>query len=464
MFSRCRDGIRQIAMHVISTTRNPWIRTLVIVLLLAAAGEFLLRGPIRFVHSQLTWNDFLSPYIQADAWVHGKNPYATSSIVMLWPSGDPRPDFVTREAANGSLPAKRGIPSLYPVTSLALLAPLTSLKWTAAETLWIAINTTFLLLAPVFLIAISGASWRSLRVQFFLAAALALAPLHTGLATGNPAVLVIALTTGAVWADRRRKAIVSGILLALAICLKPTIAVALVLYLLLRRHWRVFAVASAVTAVVAAIAAGWLDHERVAWLASYFDNNRKILASGGLADFTSADPLRFNLVNTQVLFYSLFGSVSLAQWLSFSLAAALLAFWLSLSLRRRSLSDESHRQDEFLGISTLFVISLLPVYHRFYDAGLLLWPLAWALLVAERGRRQLWTMLAIVPFFAPGAALLDRWTEQGRIPQRIAHSGCWNMIVMPHEIWSLIALSILLLLWMDTSSRSGISQEEHSVR
>ncbi len=450
-------------MHGRSTTRNPWIRTLAIVLLLAAAGVFLLRGPIRFVHSQMTWNDFLSPYIQADAWVQGENPYSAGSIVRLWPSGDPRPEFVTREAANGSLPAKRGIPSLYPVTSLALLAPLTFLKWTAAETLWIAINTIFLLLALVFLIAISGASWRSLRVQFFLAAALALAPLHTGLATGNPAVLAIALTTGAVWADHKGKAIVSGILLALAICLKPTIAFAFVLYLVVRRHWRVVVVASSLTAVISVIAAGWLRHEKVAWLASYFENNRKILASGGLADFTSADPLRFNLVNTQVLFYSLFGSASLAQWLSFFLAAALLAVWLSLSLRRRSSSNESQPYAGILEISTLFVLSLLPVYHRFYDAGLLLWPLAWALLVAKRGRRQLWTMLAIVPFFAPGAALLDRWTEQGRIPQRVAHSEWWNMIVMPHEIWSLIVLSILLLLWM--SSRSGpATRQEHCVR
>ena len=446
-------------MHGSSATRNPWIKTLVIFLLLAAAGGFLLRGPIRFVHRQMTWNDFLSPYIQADAWVRGKDPYCAGNIVLLWPPEDPRPDFVAREAADGSLPAKRGIPSLYPVTSLALLAPLTFLKWTVAETLWIAINTILLLLALVFLIAISGVSWRSLRVQFFLAAALALAPLHTGLATGNPAVLAIALTAGAVWADRRHKVIVSGILLALAVCLKPTIALAFVLYLVVCRHWRVVAVASAVTALIAAVAAGWLRHERIAWLASYFDNNRKILASGGLADFTSADPLRFNLVNTQVLFYSLFGSVSLAQWLSFFLAAALLAVWLSLSLRHRSSSEEPNRQDGFLEISSLFVLSLLPVYHRFYDAGLLLWPLAWTLLMADRGRRQLWTMLAIAPFFAPGAAFLDRWTEQGRIPQRIAHRGWWNMIVMPHEIWSLIALSILLLLWMNSKSRPAAGQE-----
>jgi hypothetical protein len=196
------------------------------------------------------------------------------------------------------------------------------------------------------------------------------------------------------------------------------------------------------------VAASWLAHEKVAWISSYFENNHKILAPGGLADFTSADPLRFNLVNTQVLFYSLFGSISLAQWLSLFLATALFAGWLLFYEKHRSSSDE------FLEISALFVLSLLPVYHRFYDAGLLLWPLAWILLVGNR-RTHLLTMLALIPFFVPGAAILDRLTQQGRVPASVAHSGGWNKIVMPHEIWSLIALSIMLLFFLSTKRHWG---------
>jgi len=439
------------SLHAI--TRKNRLRIFAALLLLGGASEFLVRGPIRFVRSAMVWNDFLSPYIQADAWAHGKDPYSAASIVLLWPSGNPQPDFIAREAANGTLPARRGIPSLYPITSVALLAPL---KWPTAETLWIAINTTALLISLFALVAISGASWRSLRVQFFFAAALALAPLHTGIATGNPAVLAITLTVAAVWAARMGQDTTCGILLALAICLKPTIAFALLFYYVLRRHWKIAAVAATLTALITAVAASWLAHERVAWIASYIENNGKILAPGGLADFTSADPLRFNLVNTQVLFYSLFGSISLAQWLSLFLATALFAMWLLLYLKRKSQSPEVV-EHEFLEISALFVLSLLPVYHRFYDAGLLLWPLGWALLVGNR-RTQLLTMLTVIFFFVPGAALLDHLTQQGRVPASIAHSGWWNKIVMPHEIWSLIALSIMLLFFMRTATHSANTQ------
>ncbi|HEY4904185.1 MAG TPA: glycosyltransferase family 87 protein [Candidatus Sulfotelmatobacter sp.] len=444
-------------MPLHATTRRNRLRIFAALLLLAGAGEFLVRGPIRFVRSAMVWNDFLSPYIQASAWAHGKDPYSAASIVLLWPSGNPQPDFIAREAANGTLPARRGIPSLYPVTSLVLLGPFVSLKWSTAETLWIALNTTALLVSLLALVAISGASWRSLRVQFFIAAALALAPLHTGLATGNPAVLAIALTIAAVWAACTGRDTTCGILLALAICLKPTIAFALLFYYVLRRRWKIAAVAATLTALITAVAASWLTHERVAWIASYIENNRKILAPGGLADFTSADPLRFNLVNTQVLFYSLLGSISLAQWLSLFLPAALFAIWLLLYVKRKSQSPEVVER-EFLEISALFVLSLLPVYHRFYDAGLLLWPLAWALLVANLRRRQLLTMLVILPFFVPGAALLDRLTQQGRVPASIARSGWWNRIVMPHEIWSLISLSIMLLFFMRTATHSANTQ------
>jgi hypothetical protein len=434
------------------TTRQPWVRFAAVLLLCLGATEFLVRGPIRFVRSEMAWNDFLSPYIQANAWVHGRDPYSAGTIVRLWPSGNPQPNFVAREAADGTLPAKRGVPSLYPITSLVLLSPFVALPWTIAESLWVLINTILLLVALILLVKISGIEWQSVHVQFFLAAALALAPLHTGMATGNPAVLAVALTVLVVWAAGRGSEVLCGALLALAICLKPTIAFCLVFYYLLRRRWIIAAVAAAMTLLIAAVAAVRMAVAEVPWLTDYMENNRLVLAPGGLGDFTSADPLRFNLVNTQVLFYSLFGSISLAQWLSLFLTAVLFAVWLWFFFQRRSPSGEL-RPNDFLQISALFVLSLLPVYHRFYDAGLLLWPLWWGLLVAESRKMRFLTVVAILPFFVPGAALLDRLTQQGRIPSAVTNSSWWNLIVMPHEIWSLIAISILLLFFMGRASR-----------
>jgi hypothetical protein len=297
------------------------------------------------------------------------------------------------------------------------------------------------------MVEMSGIEWRSLRVSLFLAAALALAPLHTGLGTANPAVLAIALTIAVVWAGRTGREQACGVLLGFALCLKPTIAFALLFYYMLQCRWKIVAAASVVSGVIAAIGAGWLTYEKVPWLTSYFANNRQVLAPGGLADFTSADPLRFNLVNTQVLFYNLFGSVSVAQWLSLLLATVLLACWL-LSLPGYGDSRERLVQREFLAIGTLLVLSLLPIYHRFYDAGLLLWPVAWATLVVNRARTQWLTIFVLSPFLLPGAAILDLWRQQGRIPSQITAHWWWNILVMPHEIWCLLVLSVLLLISM----------------
>jgi hypothetical protein len=88
--------------------RKRWCRLLVSVMLLAAVAEFVVRGPVRMALDGMRWNDFLSPYIQAKAWTLGRNPYSPEELVRLWPSDDPRPIFVDREAANGLLAKRRG--------------------------------------------------------------------------------------------------------------------------------------------------------------------------------------------------------------------------------------------------------------------------------------------------------------------------------------------------------------------
>ena len=72
----------------------------VALLLLVSATEFAVRGPLRLLHG-MGWNDFLSPYIQSKAWVHGADPYSAQSLINFWPPDNQRPPFVDREAASG---------------------------------------------------------------------------------------------------------------------------------------------------------------------------------------------------------------------------------------------------------------------------------------------------------------------------------------------------------------------------
>jgi hypothetical protein len=122
-----------------ASVRREWGRwtALWLGLLLLAGAEFAVRGPIRAIHSATQFNDFLSPYIQANAWMRGLDPYSPQTLLQLWPAGAAQFKFLPIEVANGTLIAKRGIPTAYPISSLVLIAPFSLLPWKTAYGLWL---------------------------------------------------------------------------------------------------------------------------------------------------------------------------------------------------------------------------------------------------------------------------------------------------------------------------------------
>jgi len=433
-----------------------WRSILVVVLLLASVAEFSIRGPFRILGG-MGWNDFLSPYIQANAWVHGKDPYSAQSLISFWPSDNQRPPWVDTEAASGVLEVKRGIPSPYPLSSLVLLSPLSLFPWSVALLVWIAVSVAGVVLSSFALLSICGCSLSDLRAQLFLVAAFALAPFHTGLGTANPAMLAVSLTVLTVWAAHHSRKKTAGTLLAIAVCLKPTVAGGLLLYYLVRRQWKVACIAGAVGVTIGVLGVSRLALAGAPWLASYLESTRKMFSSGSIDDFTRADAIRFNLINAQVFFYSLLGNASAAGRLAQFVGAAFLGSWLWLCWRRRAAS-------ELLEISAISVIILIPAYHRFYDAALLIWPLAWSLLLAGKRSNAAVALAAIAPFLVPGATLLSELARTGRIPAAVANGWWWNAIVLSHEAWDLILLAVLLLYFMARGSPERSLPDSQALR
>jgi hypothetical protein len=421
-----------------------WRAILIAALLVASVAEFAIRGPLRIAR-ETNWNDFLSPYIQAKAWVKGEDPYSTQVFISEWPDVH-RPTWVVADAASGQLELNRGIPTPYPLSSLVVVAPFTALSWSAAIAIWIVISVVAVVLSPFALISICDLRFSDLRSQIFVALWFAMGPLHTGMGTANPALLAVSLAIAAVWAEHRGKPSLSGILLGIAVCLKPTVAGGLLLYYMVRSNrkykLKIAGIAGAVTAIITGLAVCRLTLAGVPWLSSYIENTRRIFAPGSLADFARPDAIRFNMINAQVLLYSILGNASLANRLAQSLGAALLAVWLWICYRRR------RAPSELLEISAVLVLFLIPVYHRFYDATVLIWPLAWSLLrVAKRSTTVLIAVM-VIPFLLPGPIILSQLAASGRIPASVMNGWWWNTIVLPHEVWDLILLEILLLYFM----------------
>jgi hypothetical protein len=431
-------------------------KSLLLLLVLLAASEFIARGPVRFLRAA-DFNDFISPYIQSRALVMGMDPYSPEVLVRLWPvEGAHRPEFLAKDLADGSLIMKRGIPTAYPITCLFLLIPLAVLPWPAAHFCWLVITACLTLAVIWSLLSLIGAgagvesNKNDWRAYVFVAFALALAPLHTGFAAGSIVIGTVALCGIAVSRAQGGSETFAGILIGMAICLKPQIGLPFFACYLLWRRWRLCGMAAGVVLTTAILALARLAISGTPWLENYRMDNKVLLATGILSDFTERNPIRFSLINLQVLFYAMVRNAAAANTLAFAISATLFGIWLVLMLRRGSKNN-----DVLLPLSTIAVLSLFPVYHRFYDAFLLIFPLCWSLreFSGPRNKFARGAFLLMLPFLVPGGSALEQWQASGKIPQAMVDSWWWTGIVMPHQIWFLLFLS-LMLLWRITSEQA----------
>ena len=418
-----------------------------LLLLIACCAIFIFRGPVRALTDQGI-NDLLSPYIQSVAWWHGADPYSPRSLLRFWPNQAlaARPDV--RQIQDGTILIHHGIPTAYPLTSFLLLGPLTLLSWPVFKVLWITGNIVLFFAVVRSLVSWSGLHKRGKHI--FLLAALLLAPFHTGIATCNVAITAVELGVLAVSSSHIRNQWTTGLLIALSTGLKPQIGLVFLAYYFAQCRWKIFGVAVAGTVVMSSVALARMAH--VSWLANYSVDSRALLSTGILGDFTERNPTRFGLVNLQVALYPWLHDRHVTNICALVISALLATTALVLISRLRI-------RDDLLCLSAICTVSLLPVYHRFYDAALLIIPLCWLIRrlsdsagIDDKlspdllGRMIPWLgLLAIVAFSIPGGSILEVLSARGVIPPRLLGTVWWNGVVMAHSVWALVILLAVLL-------------------
>ncbi len=414
---------------------------LCLLLLLLAASEFAVRGPVRAIRTGIQFNDFLSPYIQAKALVHGLDPYSPESLLRLWPPEAPHFMFLAREVASGTLVANRGFPTAYPITALVLFAPFSLLPWSIASPLWFVANLLLFVIMLHALLALAGFSWHEPSGILLTAATLALAPFHTCIAAGNPTAIAAELSVIGLWQARRGNDVRTAVFFAISAGLKPQIGLIFLFYYLLRRRWRLIVTAGALLALAGGAGLLWLAISHTPWFGNYVRDNRILLESGILGNFTAINPIRFGLINLQVALYPLIGSIELTNFIARVAGGVLLICWLVGFARAGD-----HENCEPLELGALAVGSLLPIYHRFYDASLLVLPLCWAFVSFHKTRRPaVAALLLMVPFLLPGGTILETLQADAHLPAALASRAWWQALVMAHQVWALLLLCLLLL-------------------
>src|SRR5271165_871869 len=428
---------------------NRNLKIILSILLFLAAAEFVMRGPVRFLREPTNWNDLSQNYTASKLWLNGQSPSDPRSFSVLW----------KRETGSRLDLTDIRTHLAPPLGELVVMAPIAAFPWEVAKMIWLAVLLSAFAATVWALVLAGGFRWPedNLRTLAFIAACLALAPFQTGIASGNTSILVIGPGAVAIWAAQRHNDVAAGILFGVACSVKPQIGAFLVLYYLIQRRWKLFATAVASTGALVLVAVSYLWFRGASWFQDYLHNAKGFVTANNIDDFSAANPIRFTLINLQVPFFSITGQSKSANLLALAVGGVLVCAWIYLVARSRE------RTPELLCLGAISIIGLLPVYHRFYDAALLVIPLCWCMTQIGGSKRVATAaLLLMIPFLAPGTAFLQQLAAHGQLPDAVIHAWWWDRVVMPHETWILLLLCLVLLDGIKLS-QSNPSPEEIQV-
>jgi hypothetical protein len=276
---------------------------------------------------------------------------------------------------------------------------------------------------------------------------LALAPLHTSFFVGQLSLICTVGVLLAIVSLRMGRDLLAGLLLGVAMALKPQMAGLFLLYPMARLRWRCVVMACAAAAVVAVAAVVPMEIREIPWLATLRENLE--LFGRGEGGAGALNIFRHQLINLQYPLSSLLAHEAVVHAVTWVIGGGLVVMAYRVGRRTHSIDGE------LIALSLLAVASLLVVYHRFYDAVLLVLPGILLIRQWSEGARAAvyWVMAAaLAVFLVPGAVMLQQLAARGWIPAALAESFFWRMVILPHQVWALCVLGVCLVIsWLRAS-------------
>jgi hypothetical protein len=255
-------------------------------------------------------------------------------------------------------------------TALFLVAPLALLPWKMACLCWMALNAAGLLLAALLVWIVAGN--RALKPATILICIL-LCNSELIFALGNLAGIVISLCVIAVWCFLEERFVRAGVLcLAVSLVLKPHDAALVWFYFLLAGGvYRKRALQTVVVAAVLALPAVlWVSHVSPQWMPELNSNLAALSAHGSVND-PGPDSLTFHSADHVISLQSAF-SLFRDDPRFYNFASYLVCGSLLFAGAIRVLKSRFSKENAWFALAAIAALSMLPVYHRGYDAKLLL--------------------------------------------------------------------------------------------
>jgi hypothetical protein len=331
-------------------------------------------------------NDFVPVYTGARCLLHGCNPYDTSQLEQ---------QFFLAGGHAAELPSWDIDVPVYPPSTFLVLSPLALFSFPAARLIWFLLNGCLFVTATGLILALCTPSHRWLATAL---GSLLLLSSTILLILGQPAIFAISLLGIGIHLFLRGRLLGLGtLLLMLSLAVKPQVGGLIVLYLVARSvHWRsaALALAGALALLLSSALILQLHPRSFGWASTLRANLTATLDTGGSADPRPANPQAIGDTNLQSLTSIFFPSDRGFNFAAYAAFMVLLAAWV-LAVWGTNVGAELH----LLALGALSILSLMPVYHRFYDTRLLLLTVP-AVLIVFQNRRFLGATIGVMTALA----------------------------------------------------------------
>ncbi len=349
--------------------------------LLLGSAAFLAFG---FLQSKASFPlmDFKVVYYSAQCLLHHCDPYSQSDVLRLYAQ---HADISSASATDRLvLSGNPYLPSEFSFTFLFGLMP-----FGPAQLLWL------VLIAGGFILG-SFAVWdlSSDHAPEIAAILLCFCLANSGsvIYFGNPAGVAVPLCILAVWCFFRERFVNWGILcLAISLVLKPQDAGLIWLFFLLSGGtYRRRALQTLALVVVLSLPATlWITHVSPHWIQELGSIERQFFGRGGINNPNGAHGT-LAITSLQPIFSYFWDSPRIYHLLTGVVCAPLLIVWVIVTLTSRP-----SRAKTYFALASIAVLSLLPVYHRQYDAKIIILTIpALAMLWSEGGSTR-WIALLV---------------------------------------------------------------------
>src|SRR5882757_2746697 len=403
-----RDARRQgEAIQVSSPHHAGWmskvtVGSVVVLALALAIADAIRQSHVKGVQNP---NDFVTLYAGAICMTHACNPYSVPDLdkVLVKARGSS-----IRQDWSDQLP-------IYPPTTLVLLLPLSLLSYKSATVFWYSLSLAIYVFGLCWLFLFSSALGET---RLIVRIGVVLLGLHFPkmlqcLGFGNPSLIVTGLLLFCVFNEAESRKILRLICIAIACLLKPPLALPLVALVLFKdpKRTRDGWISIALLALIF-LALGlytFLPPGMAHWRLD-LSQNLALGQRGGMNPSLRGLPSNTLLNIATLPGYFVTNPVSI-RLISFVVVVTLAVLYL-IALNRLRKSALWKTNGYLLAVATLAALTLLPVYHRFCDIGVLLLAVPWV--VQEFSQRPKWQALISAPLLA---LLYFSWERRIHIDQ-----------------------------------------------